>query len=397
MTQTRHRITKDELFRIHQQTIHNGYDHKDKTEQIVIALGGIDNVLSLLLSANATNLTDCQLMNIHEIIECKSVSKDCQDGWCMCISRLFTKKPPKTTYYFSTTNTYLHSIFGNEMGHKLMKIAYSKYVLSFLVLMGILFMITHPNLSLVSPMISTICQLFPQITSLLWAAIVLLSINKGAFRNIGRKFEFYMKLLYVFQYVGGEWLLFFASNAEEKQYYAAPIMRTICVPLSVIMFTCLDGLQLTLNTKIAIGTLVGITFGASAIYYTCLSLELFGHPDDSIIEIKHIGITVSIFNVIANALQVTSLFIWQQLWSSIVYRKHCSFITTTPYLTWYDESNDDNGHIDDKSDDIRSKVATNVELNAPISTTTDDVVIPTVANVGDDSVIDDCEDSVGLK
>ena len=159
------------------------------------------------------------------------------------------------------------------MGQKILKIPYSKYAMYILAIMGVIFFITNPTLSVASPIISTIFQPIPQIYCLLWTILVLLSVNKKAGKRIFSKFEFWFKMLYVFQYVGGEWLLFISSNKTE--YYTAPILRTICVPISIVIFSCLDGLQLKLCIKITAGLFTGIVFTSVAVYYTCLSLELF--------------------------------------------------------------------------------------------------------------------------
>ena len=127
---------------------------------------------------------------------------------------------------------------------------------------------------------------------------------------------------------------------------------------------------------------MGITFTSVAIYYTCLSWELFGHQDNSSIELTHLGITVSLFGVMANALQVLSLFVWKQIGVSIVYREHCSLITSSPYLKWYDGSNDFSKKNGKKSK--QSMLGTSVEMNGSMWKSPVDVEIIAVI-VEDDS------------
>ena len=107
-------MDKSILLQIHQKQIKENVKNEDKTEEIVQILGGIDNVLTLLLSSNDINISNDKLSQIHNTITSNQYNS-------------IKNKEKQLTYYFYANNTYLHSIFGNKNGQKLYNLLYSKY------------------------------------------------------------------------------------------------------------------------------------------------------------------------------------------------------------------------------------------------------------------------------
>ena len=86
--QTLHTVSKAQLLKIHNRKIAESGDEgiNYDTERLLSTLGGIENVLSLLLCSNDTQLSEYELSRIKNIID--PISDDSnQDQCCLCIAK----------------------------------------------------------------------------------------------------------------------------------------------------------------------------------------------------------------------------------------------------------------------------------------------------------------------
>ena len=67
---------KSILLNIHQQQLKYIDNNNDKTNELVNILGGIDNILKLILSSNDIELHNDQLHQIHDLIKDKQQPLD---------------------------------------------------------------------------------------------------------------------------------------------------------------------------------------------------------------------------------------------------------------------------------------------------------------------------------
>ena len=61
-------MDKSILLQIHQKQIEQKINNDHKTEELIEIFGGIDNVLTLLLSSNDINISNDKLSQIHSTI-----------------------------------------------------------------------------------------------------------------------------------------------------------------------------------------------------------------------------------------------------------------------------------------------------------------------------------------
>eukprot|EP01084_Bolivina_argentea_P264391 447844_1 len=119
-------ITKEQLYNNHQQQLQNqSYNNTCRTAEIVNIFGGIDNVLSVLLSSSGAELSNNQLIQINDILMDDSINVP-------DINEEINRKEIQNkdwAYNFSTHNTFLHSKFGEATGQKIFDIIHSNYTI----------------------------------------------------------------------------------------------------------------------------------------------------------------------------------------------------------------------------------------------------------------------------
>ena len=99
------RIDKESLLRIHRQNA-AAYNQQHAT-QVIDALGGINNVISMILSSTDIQLDEEQLITLHQIINSKT--NICQID-AINMENKNGHIHPEWSYDFKRNNTYLQHI-----------------------------------------------------------------------------------------------------------------------------------------------------------------------------------------------------------------------------------------------------------------------------------------------
>ena len=134
-------ITKSNVHDAHMKRLLNNKSNNSNTKELVEILGGIDKILTdYLSSTNNMPLTHLQLINIHKIInkndQLTSPLKESNESNKSKSSKkeINENESQKLVYTFIKTDTFIHNIFGNEKGTKIINILYNKILLIFMVL-----------------------------------------------------------------------------------------------------------------------------------------------------------------------------------------------------------------------------------------------------------------------
>eukprot|EP01084_Bolivina_argentea_P260621 440179_1 len=182
-------ITKQTLSANHKQKMENGDNNDNKEKELVNILGGIDNILTLLLSSVDVKFDGEQLIQINKIINnnnkivVENINEICSND-----------VPEEWTYYFLKNDTYIHSIFGNINGQNIFDIICSKYT----AIVGVV------SLIFICVLVSIHYWILIWIISfcyMIWNILIILSANRKAFKLIISSFEFWFKLFYSIQFV----------------------------------------------------------------------------------------------------------------------------------------------------------------------------------------------------
>ena len=123
-------LSKSQLLLIHQQQCeeyNDGYNNEN-VDELLQVFGGINNVLTMLLSSN-NEINEQQLSQIHQLItqnnsQCNETLIAHNDSNTIEIRE--NEESPEWRYCFSTTNTYIHSLFGYAKAEKIQNIIHSK-------------------------------------------------------------------------------------------------------------------------------------------------------------------------------------------------------------------------------------------------------------------------------
>ena len=142
-----------------------------KTDSLIDIMGGIDNILTIVLSSTDFQPTQQDLLQLHQTITTfDNIHADIQNNVEM------SQSDQKWTHYFSCTDTFLHSIFGDKDGQKILKAIYSQYslIIPLLISAGIFIQFVLETRRI------AVFILFGIINAFLvtWVILILLSANK---------------------------------------------------------------------------------------------------------------------------------------------------------------------------------------------------------------------------
>eukprot|EP01084_Bolivina_argentea_P292786 503440_1 len=339
-------VTKSQLLDIHQQKIQHNGDYSEQKDNLLNILGGIENVITLLLSSNDTEIKKYQLEQIYE-----AISDDCTS--CIDTDQVKEVKqsdsPPEWTYVFRSHTTFLHSLFGRERGQKLFDIMYSKYVtipfLLFYVISIIILLLPFSWTIGIGMRIFSIC-FFTLLN--IYLLFVILSVNKTAFKLIRNRFEFWFKLFLVIKFtVAGivwnyhldtDWLNN-QSTEDTMIGFGHSRLIDITIILVCMVMLCVDGLQISIRSKIIGCCATSIIISYLAIRMTVYRLQNATISDTSILYFdQKSGSGISLWGVIVDSFQILSLFFWKQTVAVTMRKNKCALIKYIPYFKWINDS-----------------------------------------------------------
>ena len=350
------RITKESLLHVHQNNNTDNIDeHKN---ELIGALGGLDNILTMILSSNDTTLSHQQLTQIERIINPNNtLVSEQEDNDSIIANRLKqvdeNQNPPQWVYCFNSNNTYLHTLFGDDTGKTIFQLIYSKRcIFATLILISFLSGTSFMFYFLKMLIWSNIMLQIAFVIGAIYLILLLLSANRKCLRLCFESFEYWLKCYYFMQYSVAAFVYYYALTDSEEwdEYgsYSVPsgsilyylemlsyLLQLLCTSLLVVVFLSIDSLQLNLRVRRLVGVLIGILSTAVAINITFI---LETNPS-TIIHVKFLDIHFSVRDLMVSGMQILSVLFWKQTILSILKRNKCILIKYSPYIQWRDYQN----------------------------------------------------------
>ena len=141
MTSNASVISKEKLLNAHER---NGINNSTEyITNLVDALGGIKNVLTMILSSQDIQLNNEQLIKLNEIINSKTVISQTNVTNIRNAEDFHNGEPEEWTYYFDRSNTYLQALFGYTKAQNIFHHLYSSKCTLIVFLVLVLSVISH--------------------------------------------------------------------------------------------------------------------------------------------------------------------------------------------------------------------------------------------------------------
>ena len=323
-------VSKSSLYKLHQDQLYNNQTNEMNINQLVSALGGIDNILSHYLSPkNDIQLSQTQLDSINNVI-----NKQRQVTSLSC-THIFS---------FNKTNTFLFRVFSSQVAHTLTKFIQHTtigivmmIITSILMLwMGIvavfdIFLQTNPQWTS-----SFICLMICILLAMMYIFAYLLTANIKAIKLTMKSFLFWAKLLAALKFVV-VWLSlywwfgdFMIPQGVTRSMFIA-VQSCCCVVLILIIIgSCMiDAIYMKRKMKIFWNILL-------CLVWTAWTLEQVFYPpvqDTSIIIIRN-DISISMLSMKVDSMKFLAIFFWQQAVYLILYPHKCVNIRISPHYRW---------------------------------------------------------------
>ena len=278
----------------HSQLLTSGCNIERDQEKIISAMGGIDTILQHYLQNRL--LDSIQLRSIHSILkENKSKTSSLQD------------LPIYGTITLDTKNTFLHQIFNYQTAENIINFVYHRYVATFLFIC-----IAYHSISVGIEYIHDRSSWFRSpgyqypvfcidTMAISYFILVILSVNRKAFKFSIKSFEFWLKLYYAVGLLISSYLYIIYEKhmtGKELLLHGARYVQVITV---IIVYSLMDGINISSWIKAALGVAFAVYISVFAIYYTFL--ESAGY------ELELFGSSISLVDFIASSNRVLSIFL----------------------------------------------------------------------------------------
>eukprot|EP00484_Ammonia_sp_Unknown_P023916 CAMPEP_0197036762 /NCGR_PEP_ID=MMETSP1384-20130603/14166_1 /TAXON_ID=29189 /ORGANISM="Ammonia sp." /LENGTH=379 /DNA_ID=CAMNT_0042466969 /DNA_START=13 /DNA_END=1152 /DNA_ORIENTATION=+ len=327
---------------LHQQADQHNTDERHAAE-IVNIFGGIDNLLTLILSSDI-DLQHAELSQLQSLLS-KPSNATTHAPFLADLPQTQSSRhalpihdDPAWTYHFEKHETYIHSIFGVNTGSKLFNFLHSKYllILAMLLVSIYIFGVNAFQIDRIRAIqfvpdehpINIVYKYAFDAFGILLAFLIFLCVNKTCFRMILKSFEFWLKICAVLQWA--VWLALYRDDWDSS-HVALHIMDKVAVFALTVCMSLLDGLQISRWVKVVSGVIVSCVWTYFACYYTFYAD--FRGSDNSVITLFG-GFTVSCIELTAPAVQVLAIFFWKQtvfMWSR---DGRTASISYHPFIDW---------------------------------------------------------------
>eukprot|EP01083_Nonionella_stella_P013475 37926_1 len=349
-------VSKSFLQRIHQQQLAKGITYDQNQNYIVVSLGGIDNVLSLLLSSNPI-MTRKQMHDIHQIITKPMKSKP---------QRILAHNPKQykedkgytqnIELVFNDNDTFLFEWFGKATADTILQWMKSKYIkcllaliLSTLVILGGLSGCQSQShgtlndylvsLDVVYAFWSFLC-LFYSLYIIMWISYS----NKEGLKLLITSFEFLFKMcyliLFLISYVG---FAHFDRNVRPFYFRCTTSVLFASFSFFVMIF---DAMNIPRSTKVVMscfaeGLFLWMTLLFKRMLYFVDKYPVYDEAKLTIMDTSGFGtLQISLVQIAANSGQILSIFLLKQLVLSIVRPDRATVICRKPIIKFEDKSDD---------------------------------------------------------
>ena len=301
--------------------------------QIVDALGGVQNILTMILSSNDIKLTEDQIAKLDNIINTQHRISTSQTD-----AENVDNNNPEWTYTFDTHDTKLHDVFGDVKGQKIMDIVHSnKFVIPVLIMTAFAYMMNY-WFSLKYIIIKNVIQEIVGIIAIVSAILFLMAANKTSIAMLLRRFEFWFKFFYLAQWMIISCIYYYVL-IDSREWKPYPV-QSGSIEYDLELFTLSLGYITTILgcTVIAAFDAFHISTTIKAIYATCgalitttAAISFTFYPD---VRFEEEYFHISFTSLIAGSAQVLAIFFWRQAILSVLRKNRCVLIQYSPYIKW---------------------------------------------------------------
>ena len=287
-------------------------------KRLIEILGGVDAILQHYLSSdNLSPLTVQQLTDISKLITEESNNIDGNEPddaiWILRVS---------------PQNTFLHGIFGNKIGDKIVDFMYSKLMSVTVVLV----IIIEWSLSGLDndgryPMWINILHYVFYSCVIVYGLLSLLNVNKKILKHILHTFIFWVEISFGIKYS----ICGLIYRWKKAQMYPGEILWCMVTMIAILVYALMDGLNMPIKTKIGYGIVCASYFIWISFYWTfivtepCFMEPKWWHSHSS--EFDMGGWT-------ASALRLVTIFMCKQMIYCIWKPSYATLIKRSVQIVW---------------------------------------------------------------
>eukprot|EP01084_Bolivina_argentea_P268571 456218_1 len=343
-----------------EQLLHGDSNNYSIQEEIVSVLGGINNILNDYLSESNANfsLNQTQIQNLHQLISTSRQYK--QKNKVLLLHKIkkidesknehqtdITEISDNWYYELNQKDTYLTMFFGQPKGDKIANILHGKMIKIILILSLIIIvpiMLLYGRVEWISAVVWILwyCTLL-----IPYCTFWLLSVNSYAFKLLTSQFEFWLKIVYVFNFQVFRMWSRIEFSVEKPEYQSLFIFREIIAAIAAILATIVmssfDAININIKWKIILSTMTAVMFSYLAMSVQFKSLQLIEYSNNSDIYLTS-NIKFSLRSFEASAGRILAIFFWKQAVLTFIRSKtnKCTLIKYTPYIIWNSEEENNN-------------------------------------------------------
>eukprot|EP01084_Bolivina_argentea_P299352 515998_1 len=302
-------------------------DNKDRMESIVNALGGINNILGIILNSNDENiLNHKQKQLLYQTLKTpKTTHKDIDND-----------RNHRVELVLDSTDNYLLKWFGdkNDISLKIYYFIHHRVTVSLILLLWIIWWILFFT---VKPIIWEIVWVFCSI--FIWIPFLILyaaSVNRVAFQRIIRKTDFWIKIFYVNKWIASLLWFWIKTNLFSLSFgLFSAIFAGISNNIVLLIISSFDGFKGNRKTKLVLSTLAGLVF---VIFYLFSSWQSYSNENDPIDIITIYGdIKISLLHSMSSSAQIVAIFMFKQCFLAFYFKKQAVSIVYRPFIVWKQE------------------------------------------------------------
>ena len=326
-------ISKSLLYKLHHQQICNNQTNEINQNQLIVALGGIDNILSHYLSPeNHIELSQTQLNSINNILNAPSSDMESNTSYSSILS--FNKKDTMLHKILDPLSAQILTNF-IQHGRTVSVLVFGAIVLFlWMSITGFLDLFMHQNPKW------TLCFVYLLIYSfivmMMYAVIYLLTANIEGVKLEMSRFLFWFKVTSTLKFII-TWLMLYWYFGIFKPHHGVSKLMFIVVQLSccivlfllVVALCIIDSIYMSRRMKILWNIIL-------CLLWTTMTLRHIFYPpihDTSIIEIGN-GLSISILSLEMDTLKVLAIFFWKQAIYLMLNPNKCVNIRKSPYFSW---------------------------------------------------------------
>eukprot|EP01083_Nonionella_stella_P174615 605858_1 len=302
--------------------IENGQDNEDKTKLIVDALGGINNLLNVLVTIdNEPIIGNGQRQRLYQILTTPRHSQSHQQS-ATTINHIVTRhqeKPDRIDLILDPNDNYLQKWLGERMALKLKSFIHNKmsiFAICLSLVCWIAIWLFVPTILFVFQICCCISIWFP------YLILNVATVNVVAFKKLRKTTDVWITLFYMNVYV---FCFFWYSRPSAHEPLLMHCLHGIGILLGLIatffallLQSLFDGFRGNKRSKLIFGVTIGLRFLFMSGYWSMLS---YSNGDDTVI-VLYGPIRFSLLGTLSSSAQIMGIFVLKQCFFIVLFQKN---------------------------------------------------------------------------